>query len=121
MREVTDVQELRLQQLEDISTSLFEGQYKLGRALTDQRKQLSAIETRLDRIENRMDSLETRLDRIENRMDSLENRMDSLENRMTGIEIRMETVESQIANLTELVTLALDDLAFIKNNIRPRT
>ena len=114
MQEVADVQELRLQQLEDISTSLFEGQYKLGRALTDQRKQLLAIESRLGKIEQRMDSLETR-------MDSLETRMDSLDSRMDGIEIRLESVETQIANLTELVTLALDDLAFIKNHLSSRT
>ncbi len=98
MQEVADVQELRLRQLEDISTSLFEGQYKLGRALTDQGKQLTSINSRLNRIENRMDGLETRMD---------------------GLETRMERVETLIANLTELVTLALDDLAFIKNSMRP--
>ena len=107
MQEVADVQELRLQQLEDISTSLFEGQYKLGRALTDQKKQLTAIVSRLSKIEQRMDSLETR--------------MDSLDSRMDGIEIRLESVETQIANLTGLVTLALDDLAFIKNHLSSRT
>ncbi len=94
MQEVADVQELRLQHLEDISTSLFEAQYKLGRAVTDQRKQLIAIESRLGKIEQRMDSLETRMD---------------------GIDIRLERMETQIANLTELVTLVLDDLAFLKN------
>ncbi len=52
MQEVADVQELRLQHLEDISTSLFEAQYKLGRAVTDQRKQLIAIESRLGKIEH---------------------------------------------------------------------
>ncbi len=101
MQEVADVQELRLQHLEDISTSLFEAHYKLGRAVKDQRKQLIAIESRLGKIEQRMDSLETR--------------MDSLETRMDGIDIRLERMETQIANLTELVTLVLDDLAFLKN------
>lgn len=41
--------------------------------------------------------------------------MDSLETRMDGIDIRLERMETQIANLTELVTIALDDLAFLKN------
>lgn len=115
MQEVADVQELRLQHLEDISTTLFEAQYKLGRAMTDQRKQLIAIESRLGKIEQRMDSLETRMDSLETRMDSLETRMDSLETRMDGVDIRLERMETQIANLTELVTLVLDDLAFLKN------
>ena len=45
------------------------------------------------------------------RMDRLENRMDRFESRMDGLEGRMEKVE-------ELLTLALDDLAYIKELLK---
>ena len=62
-------------------------------------------------IEGQQDSIQIltehtrQLGRIEKRMDSLETRMDSLEKRMDRVE--------------ELLTLALDDLAFIREILKP--
>ncbi len=86
-----ELNELRFRQLEKLTSAFIEGQQDSIQILTEHTR-------RLGRIEKRLDSLEKRMDSLEKRMDSLEKRMDRVE---------------------ELLTLALDDLAFIREILKP--
>ena len=93
-----ELNELRFRQLEKLTSAFIEGQQDSIQILTEHTRRLGRIEKRLDSLEKRMDSLEKRMDSLEKRMDSLEKRMDRVE---------------------ELLTLALDDLAFIREILKP--
>ena len=99
MQQYDEIQEHRLQQMERMVNVLVEGQSTLAQISQEQVK--------------RMDRLDSRMDRFESRMDRFESRMDGLESRMDGLESRIEKVE-------ELLTLVLDDLAYIKELLRSR-
>ena len=100
---IDELTEMRFRHFERFSGAMIESQQEMLRTLTQNTKQLVRLEKRVDKIETRMDGLETR--------------MDGLGTRMDGLDMRMERIEGQVANLAELVTLALDDLAFIKNHL----
>lgn len=69
-------------------------------------------------IENQRDTMQFLADNT-GQMAQLVKRAGQIETRMDGREMPMERLEHQIANLTELVTQALDDLAFIKDVLKP--
>ena len=46
-------------------------------------------------------------------------RFDRIEARLENIETRMENIEGRMNRVEELLTLALDDLSFIKDILKP--
>ena len=78
MQELSDIQEIRLRQVENLVSTIVEGQANLAQVMQEHARRLERVETRLERVE-------TRLERVE-----------------------------------ELLTLALDDLAFIKDILKPK-
>ena len=100
MQDVADIQEMRLCQVENVLSALFDGQTNLASVMQEHTKGLGAIRVRMDGLEQRMDRVELRLESVESRLESLETRS---------------------AKTLELLTLALDDLAFIKNSMKPET
>ncbi|MCY3799741.1 MAG: hypothetical protein OXG84_18190 [Chloroflexi bacterium] len=87
-----ELTELRFRHFERFSSAMFESQQEMMRLLTENTKLLAKLVTRMDNLETRMGNLETRMDSLEKRADRTE----------------------------ELLTLVLDDLAFIKNHLQRR-
>ncbi len=86
MEKQMELHELRLNRLEQLTTSMVDSQATMVQLLQDH---------------------SNRLDRIEKRLTSVEKRLTSVEKRLTNVETRLDNVE-------KLLQLALDDLAFIK-------
>ena len=86
-----DLMDMRLRQLERLTSAIVESQQNTAQVLTDYSRRFDSIEARLDKVEQRLDKVEQRLDRVEQRLDRVE----------------------------ELLTLVLDDLAFIKEILKP--
>lgn len=105
MQEISDLQEVRLRQVENILSNIFEGQSALARALHEHSGWL-------ERLAKRQDEVEKRLDRVEQRLDGVDLRLQS-------VETRLESVETRSGEMLELLTLALDDLSFIKQILKP--
>ena len=78
MEQQTELYDLRLHRLEQLTASMVESQASMVQVLQEHSVRLANIESRLDNIEKRLDRVE------------------------------------------ELQTLALDDLAFIKNHLQRR-
>ncbi len=78
MEQQTELYDLRLHRLEQLTASMVESQASMVQVLQEH-------SVRLANIESRLDNIETRMTRVE-----------------------------------ELLTLALDDLAFIKNHLQQR-
>ena len=87
-----ELTELRFRHFERFSSAMFESQQEMMRQLSENTKELAKLVTRMDNLETRMGNLETRMDSLEKRADRTE----------------------------ELLTLVLDDLAFIKNHLQQR-
>ena len=101
-----ELTEARFRHLDRFTSAMFESQQEMMRLTAENTKALAQLVARTDSMEKRIDSMEKRMDGMEKRMDSMEKRMDSMEK-------RMETMEG-------LQTLALDDLAFIKEYLQRR-
>lgn len=84
---------------------MYEGQITYARALHEQ-------SVWLKRLAKRQDAVEQRLDRVEQRLDGMDLRLQS-------VEARLESLETQSAKTLQLLTLALDDLSFIKQILKP--
>ncbi len=87
-----ELTELRFRHFERFSSAMFESQQEMMRLLTENTKTLVKLDKRMGNIEKRMGSMDER--------------MGSMDERATRTE--------------ELMTLALDDLAFIKNHLQRR-
>ena len=85
MQELSDIQEIRLRQVENLLSTIVEGQSNLAQVMQEHARRLERVEARLGRVEARLERVETRLERVE-----------------------------------ELLTLALDDLAFIRDILKPK-
>lgn len=94
-----ELTELRFRHFERFSSAMFESQQEMMRLLTENTKTLVKLNKRMGDLETRMDNIETRMGNIETRMGELEKRADKME---------------------EMLTLVLDDLAFIKNHLQRR-
>lgn len=94
-----ELTELRFRHFERFSSAMIESQQEMMRLLTDNTRQLVKLDKRVGNIETRMGNIETRMGDIETRLDELEKRADRAE---------------------EMLTLVLDDLAFIKNHLQRR-
>ncbi len=114
-----DVNELRFRQLERLNSILIEGQHETARLLTENTKQLIQVNRRLDKVEQRLDKVEERLDKMERRLDKVELRLDGMDLRLQSVENRLESLEKQSGQMMELLTLALADLSFIKEILKP--
>ena len=147
MQETSDLQEARIRQVEGVVRQIYEGQTTYARALHEQsvwikrlaerqndvEQRLDRVEQRLDRVERRLDKVEQRLDKVEQRLDKVEQRLDKVEQRLEGmdlrlegmdlrlqsVEARLESLETQSGQMLELLTLALDDLSFLKQILKP--
>ena len=87
-----ELTELRFRHFERFSSAMFESQQEMMRLLTENTKTLVRLDKRMGDIETRMGNIETRMDELEKRADKME----------------------------EMLTLVLDDLAFIKNHLQRR-
>lgn len=105
MQEQSEVQEARLRQVEGVVRQIYEGQTTYARALNEQ-------SVWLQRLAKRQDTVEQRLDKVEQRLDGMDLRLQS-------VEARLESLETQSGKTLELLTLALDDLSFIKQILKP--
>ena len=81
-----DLQEVRLRQVENVLSSLMEGQSNLAQIMTEQARHA----------------------------ENMESRMTSMETRMTSMETRMSSLETRLQRVEHNQTLIMDDLAFIK-------
>ncbi len=85
-----ELTEIRFRHLDRFTSAMFESQQEMMRLASENTRLLAQQVERMDRMEKRMDSMEKRIDSMEKRMDSME----------------------------KLLTLALDDLAFIKEYLQ---
>ena len=101
-----ELTELRFRHFERFSSAMFESQQEMMRLLTENTKTLVKLDKRMGNLEKRMGNFEKRMGNLEKRMGNIEKGMGSMDERTTRTE--------------ELITLALDDLAFIKNHLQRR-
>ncbi len=82
-------------------------------------KQMELYEIRLHRLEQLTTSMIDSQSTMVQLLQEHSNRFDRIEKRLDNVEKRLDNVEKRLDNVEKLLELALTDLAFIRDILKP--